>query len=57
MGLSLQGDKQELAGGFGVAALRLIRYRGQITIIDHEGLEKTACECYALDRQRVNRLL
>ncbi|HWD58983.1 MAG TPA: Crp/Fnr family transcriptional regulator [Stellaceae bacterium] len=36
----------------------LIRYRrGQIVIIDRAGLEKTACECYALDKQRVERLL
>jgi CRP-like cAMP-binding protein len=35
-----------------------VRYRrGEITIIDRAGLEKTACECYRLDKQRIERLL
>jgi CRP-like cAMP-binding protein len=36
----------------------LIRHqRGEITIIDRAGLQKTACECYGHDRRRVDRLL
>jgi CRP-like cAMP-binding protein len=31
--------------------------RGEITIIDRAGLKKTACECYDLDKQRLQRLL
>ena len=32
----------------------LIRYRrGEITIIDRAALEKTACECYAVDKRRL----
>ena len=31
---------------------RLISYsRGDVTIIDHRGLERAACACYALDRE------
>jgi CRP-like cAMP-binding protein len=33
----------------------LIRYsRGQIKIVDREGLEESACECYAAIRQRID---
>lgn len=36
----------------------VIRYRrGEITILDYEALKDIACECYPLDRQRIERLL
>jgi CRP-like cAMP-binding protein len=36
----------------------LIRnHRGQVTIIDRDGLESVACECYRADRDRFMRLL
>jgi hypothetical protein len=36
----------------------LIRYsRGNIEIIDLEGLRKTACECYAAVKMQCDRLL
>ena len=36
----------------------LIRYHhGQLTIVDRGGLEAAACECYRIDRERLNRLL
>ncbi len=36
----------------------LIRYaRGRITILDRPGLEKRACECYAVVRKEYDRLL
>lgn len=35
----------------------LIRYKsGQVEIIDRAGLERAACECYALDRARFKRI-
>jgi hypothetical protein len=36
----------------------LIRYhRGHVTILDREGLEARACECYAVSKAEVDRLL
>ena len=36
----------------------LIRYaRGQITVLDRQGLEKRSCECYAVVKKEYNRLL
>ena len=36
----------------------LIRYhRGQLSIIDRDGLEASACECYAIDHASLVRLL
>ena len=36
----------------------LIRYHhGQLTIVDREGLEATACECHRIDHERLIRLL
>ena len=31
--------------------------RGQVTIIDREGLEATSCECYQIDNHRLKSLL
>ena len=36
----------------------LIRYRqGRVTILDREGLEAAACECYRLTKGEYDRLL
>ena len=36
----------------------LIRYHhGQLTIVDREGLEATACECHRIDHDRLIQLL
>jgi DNA-binding transcriptional regulator YhcF (GntR family) len=36
----------------------LIRYsRGMITVLNRPGLEKCACECYAVVRSEIGRLL
>ena len=35
-----------------------IRYsRGQVTVLDREGLEQAACECYGIIRAEFDRLL
>jgi hypothetical protein len=36
----------------------LIEYRrGQVTILNRTGIEKRACECYAVSKQEFDRLL
>ena len=36
----------------------LIKYsRGHITVLDRAGLEKRACECYAVVKKEAERLL
>ncbi|AMP00243.1 cyclic nucleotide-binding domain protein [Collimonas arenae] len=42
----------------GLQAAGLIRYaRGHITVLDRAGLEKRACECYAVVKKESDRLL
>ena len=37
---------------------KLIEYRrGQVTILNRMGIEKCACECYAISKQEFDRLL
>ena len=44
-----------IAGGFQRAGL--IEYRrGQVKLVDRSGLEATSCECYRIDRERLNGL-
>ena len=46
----------ELAGK--LRTLGLIRYHhGEITILDRDALAASACECYGIDRRRLQRLL
>ena len=45
-------------GAYFLQKLGLIRYtRGRITVVDREGLEGRACECYAVVKQECERLL
>lgn len=45
-------------GAYFLQKLGLIRYtRGRITVVDREGLEGRACECYAVVKKECNRLL
>jgi CRP-like cAMP-binding protein len=49
-GVTLAASKLQKAG--------LIKYvRGRITVLDHDGLEAAACECYAINRAHFDRLL
>jgi CRP-like cAMP-binding protein len=46
----------EAAGA--LQARGLIRYKhGRVTILDHEGLQKLSCECYAVSKMEFDRLL